>query len=246
MAGKTRGSASSADYFPPSILGVELADVGRGWEAAKRLFDYRKADDALKGMLKHSDLRLAVALFIAGGLLAFVFTMLANLEFLYVLQLEAKMYVEITAQEIPMPDISVMLPTAVAEFVFLAIFMVLANLLLERTSFAIARASGGKATLGEHLTLASVVWLAISITMAANLLGPIGGCLSLVSVAVIAVVGGLYLMTYMTARAYSLAHNITMAHALTISILLAIVRVAIMLFTIQAANSIIWQPAGGG
>jgi hypothetical protein len=184
-------------------------------------------------------------LFLAGGLVAFIFTMLTNLEFFYVLQVETAVLEEVVAQELPMPDISMIMQASLANLIIFVPFALVLNLAFERVAFSIARLTGGKGTLGQHLLLASVVWLAVSMSLAASLFGPFQ-CLSVITIASMVFLTLLYLLTYTSAKAYSIAHSITMAHALTINILLMIPRIAVWFYLAQATATILGLPVEGG
>ncbi|MEW6748200.1 MAG: hypothetical protein AB1295_00625 [Candidatus Micrarchaeota archaeon] len=241
MAGKDskRGSPSPAHagYFPPRLFGASTAGMKAGWKAAKGLFDPRGADEALKSVLPFSDLRLAMVLFGAAGLLAFVFSLLTNIEMLYVLQMEATIYSEISSEPLAVPDFLAIVPMAGINFITYALLLTMLNLLSERIAFAIIRATGGKGRLEEQMLLASVIWLAISMTTAANLLAPVG--FWILSLAILGIVGLLYLMAYTVGRAYSIVHGIGFGHAMAINIVLMIIRLTIWFYGSQLVISML-------
>jgi hypothetical protein len=246
MAGKSGSAASrpSIDYLPKEVLGASTKGLADGWDAAKAIFDHKRADAALRGMLPSSGFRLAVALMFVGCLVGFAFTCLANLEFFYVLALETDALKDVVFQDIPKPDVSMIYQSAAANLIIYVPLALALNLVFERLGFLIARVSGGKGSFETHLTLSSVVWIGAMISTAASLLGPFY-CLSFVSMAFLALVTLGYMLVYMASRAYSIAHDISFMHSAIIVILMLIPRLVIWFYASQMIAGAVGLPTGG-
>ena len=245
MAGKRpKPSDASAreGYLPETVFGISLKGLSLGWESAKTLFSPSKVEGTFKVLLQSADERLALGLFMAGCLLAFVISLLSNLAFFYVLQLETKIVSEVVFEEIPRPDISVVVQTSVINLVAYAVFAFAINVAVERAAFHIARASKGTGTLAQHMLLSSVVWVAASISMAVGLLGPFYGLLSCLSTVSVILVTLLYLMLYCQAKAYSIAHDFSMEHAVMIAIPALLAKLALWIMATQLLASVMGMP----
>jgi len=221
------GAGKKLPKLPEGIWGIRFDAVGKAWDCAKGLFDPQKAPEKLAAMASGGDDRLALGLFALGGFLIFAIWFLSSIEYIYVLNFEFQTVGEITGETLPRLELGVLAPIAAYEFLLWCVLAFIINLAHEGIAFFIARISGGRGTLGGQMYLSSLVWLAISISMVAVLLGPLY-LLCIISIASLVLVSLLYLGVYMTARALAIAHKIEFAHALAIALVLAIPRVIML------------------
>ncbi|MCI0503871.1 hypothetical protein L0Y65_04115 [Candidatus Micrarchaeota archaeon] len=213
--------------IPEGAWGIRFDAVGKAWDCAKGLYDPAKAPARLMAIAPEGNDRLALGLFALGGLLVFAIWFLSSIEYIYVLNFEFDTIGNITGEELPKMELGVLAPVAAYEFLLWGVLAFIINLAHEGIAFFLAKITGGRGTLGGQMYLSSVVWLAISMSMVAVLLGPLY-LLCIISIASLVLVSVLYLGVYMTARAYSIAHGIDFAHALVIALVLAITKVLML------------------
>jgi hypothetical protein len=221
-----QGQPPAREKAAPVVLGIDTGAIMRSWDCAKGLFDPGKAVERLRAM-PYDDGRLAIALFFLGGLVIFALWFLSSVEYIYVLNFEFQTLGEISGEAIPQLEAGVLIPIALFQFTLWGIFALVLNLAHEGVAFFLARLTGGTGTLGRQMCLSSIVWLAVSMSMAAVLLGPLY-LLCAITLASLLFVTLLYLGVFMTARAYSIAHDISLSHAAAIVLLLVIPRLVIL------------------
>lgn len=232
------GGKKTADPFakmmPQSISGIRLETLKKCWGCAKALFDYKKAEAGLRDLLPLSQDRLAFGIFFFGGLLVFVISLLTSLESIYLTNMEADTIGEVAGQMIAKVDLSIIPSIALYQVVLYIIFSFLLNLAGEGAAFTLFKASGGKGTLSQQMSLSSIVWLAVAMSLSVALIGPLY-CLGFVALISMLVVSIMYLMAYMGARAYMIVHGVSFFHALIITLPLVIAKLAIW---VVATNSL--------
>jgi hypothetical protein len=223
--------------FPESVFGVRFEAVGKAWDCAKGLFDPKAAPARLAAMAPQAGGRLALALFALGGFVIFLIWLLSSIEYIYVLNFESELVGSVTGEALPKLDASVLLPVAAYDFVLWCVAVFIINLAHEGIAFYASRLIGGRGTLPLQLYLSGIVWLAISMSMVAVLVGPLY-LLCAVTVASLVFVTLLYLGVYMTARALAAAHGLDFSYALTIAIILAAARVLTISLAIDILSAL--------
>ncbi|MFH1785260.1 MAG: hypothetical protein ABH842_02440 [Candidatus Micrarchaeota archaeon] len=203
----------------------------KSWESAKALFTPKKIDSTLKESIKLADMNLAIKIFILASIIATFLTLLGLVEIIYLLNFTSETMTDVFGVEQQMMTLEDIIPLAIFHIITgipLALFM---NIGGEFLAYKIAKISGGKGTLAQHLYLISVITLALAMLNVIALALPIP-CIQIIAW-IINIVGMIYLWGYVASKAYSEAHNITFVHSLTIIIIVSIIRFAIMITVIN-------------
>jgi hypothetical protein len=127
---------------------------------------------------------------------------------------------------------------AAYDFILWCVIVFVISLAHEGVAFYAARILGGRGTLATQLYFSGIVWLAVSMSMVAVLVGPLY-LLCAATVASLVLVTLLYLGVYMTARALAAAHGIEFGYALAISAVLAAARVLTISLAIEVLSALI-------
>jgi hypothetical protein len=208
------------------VYGVSYGAMRRSWEGAKGLFDLKKADDTLKGLVPHADDRIAMATVLLSGLVVFAIALLMTLESIHVVNFASDTLTEVLGTAQQKLDFGIMLPVTLYYFLLYIVAGTVIFYAHEGVAYALARATGGKGTLTQQIYVSSVLWLALSISLVVWLLIPLP-CLVFAAVLSLILVSLLYVMAYMWAKAYSVVHGISLPHAAIIVLLLMVPRLAI-------------------
>jgi hypothetical protein len=221
------------DWRDIAAFGVRLGALAGAWECAKSFFSPERSGGAVSGAASVRDARLAFATIVLAGLVIFAIGVIYSLESLYVGNLLLETLDEITGTVGQRFDLAVLLPTALYQFLLYAVLGTVLTVAYEGVGYGLFRITGGSGTLGQHMYAGSVVWLAAAFSMSAALLFPLP-CLQWFGVASMTLITAAYVLFYMSARAYSAVHNVSLLHACALAIPLVALRLGMWVAAIDA------------
>jgi hypothetical protein len=194
--------------------------------SAKSLYDPGRLSETLKGMAESADYKPAYAMLILSGLVTFLLALLTSLESVYLVNYSSDLVSEISG--IPQPRLALdsLIPVVIFQILLYLPFSIAVTLVHEALSFGIMKVTGGSGKFRTQLSMASIIALSISFSGVLSFFIPLP-CLQIVAGLAILIIT-LYLMFYVSAKAYSMIHGISMLHALVVLILLAIPRLAVL------------------
>lgn len=191
-------------------LAADIATLAGAWGTAKRLFDFRKADEALGSQLPSAGIRKAVLIFLAAGVLSTIISFAAYVELAYFSAFTLKTLAEYVGSAIePQPDFSGAVPFALFLLIWLPFAFILA-LAQEGAVYYGLKLTGGKGTLAGQYYLSSFVALSMAMASGLALLGPVPcvGGLALLAY----VVAVIYFVFAVRCRAYARLHDLHYLH----------------------------------
>lgn len=223
------------------VCGVSYAALKTSWKGALGLFNHKKAAETLEALSKHANNRLALAVVLLSGLVIFGLMVLTTFMMIEATNYQSDMIAEIVGSPQPKLDYNILPSIAVYYFLLFAVIGTFIFYAHEGIAYALAHVTGGKGTLAQHLYVSSVVWLAVSISMAAYLFLPFL-CLAFATILSLLLVSLLYLMVYMYAKAYSVVHGISFLHALMVVLVLIAPTLALWWFVATALAAVLGIP----
>ena len=210
-----------------------MKETQRLWQSATNLFHYRKIEKTMEDELPNADLRLAVMVIVAAGILSSMISILINLESIHLINFTYEVASEITAEPAPQISFDQLVPFALFQLLFNVPFIVLFTLVYEGIMFKILKALKGKATFMQQFYLSSIVMFAVALSSGVGLLLPLP-CLQLLGI-VAMIVLTVYFSLYVSARAYQVAHRIPFVHSFIVVALLLLPRFILMSVVVNAA-----------
>jgi hypothetical protein len=229
------------------ILGIMAfcRRMGRAWDSAARLFDSRNAEKTFADAMQDADMRLALSVFALSSLITFIMAIatLASSAYVTSIQVETLQQATGIAQAAGSQGFmaSVALASALLAFIICLPLGLPVLLGSEYAAFAVLRAIKGKATFAQQLYLSSLVALATSFAFGLGIFMPVP-CLQTI-VLLCFIVPAIYLATFACGKAYSAAHRISFAPAFVVALVLALARLAIFIFLMNALAAIVGLPA---
>jgi hypothetical protein len=247
-AGEGAGQAQGGDEkgwkgtVRQSLLAAlsESKKLGKPWESAKRIFDFRNAGKALHDALPDSGTGLALKAFLLSGLILFlvsVFTLFASA---YLVNTQADVIIDATGQAQAKVGPGEMVQPILLSFLVYLPIGILLSLGLEWASFHAMRAIGGKGTFAQQLYLASIIAIGMSFASGMNIFAPVP-CLQLLGGMCI-LAASIYLTLFVGSQAYATVHRIHPAAAFVMALAVAVARMAILYFAINGAAAILGMP----
>jgi hypothetical protein len=212
-----------------SIAGLKIDDVAKSWQLAKDLFSFEKHVSAITEASQTSNASLAFGIIILAGFVLLGIGILNSAEFVLFANAKYDTMAEIMDTEMPSIGYDILVPAAAYQFFLYVVFGSVIMIGTEGLAYGIAKITGGKGALGQHLYASSVVWLAAGFSMMSSFLLPIP-CIGIAGLLAVFFITTLYVMVYLYARAYSAVHGISLPHAMAISIIILLLR-----FTVWAA-----------
>ncbi len=210
------------------------------WNAAKSLFDYRKADETFSRMLPDADLRAAVSIFVVATLLGAVLSLAIYAESLYFAAYTYKTLAELAGSSVePEPDFST-LGTFALFLLFSTVTVLLVCLFQDGIVYYALRLTGGKGTFTRQYYLSSLVALSMAISSAIMIFGVVPCAGALAFFAYVAMT--LYFMFWVRCRAYAMVHDLSYLHVLVIVFLSCIPALAILIAANGAAAGALHLP----
>lgn len=212
----------------------------RIWDSAKNLFHPKRVEAALKQEMKNAEVRLGVLVFLAAALLTAILTVAIMAESLYAAAYEYNIVSDmIGAAEVDV-DWGALVPFTLFQFLFIMPFGLAFSLVYEGIVYKLMRVSGGKGTFSQQYYLSSLVALSLAMSIALGLLGPVP-CLRLF-VALAIIVLALYFTFFVNVKAYRIVHDISFLHAFVIVVLLAVPRILVVMYVVDAAAGLFSMP----
>lgn len=242
MGGKREKNKPQSSFRIDEVGGMSVEAVSASWNGAKALFDFGKVDATLSGLLKYANRKLALWMFVLGGFLLLALAFLTTVESIHIANLESETVSDIIGAPAQAVGLEILLPVLVYQFILYAVLSLPINLAHEGAVFLLVRATGGTGKLDTQLYMSSVVWLAVSMSLAVTLLQPLY-CLAAVALASMVIVSMLYLMIYVGSKSYALVHGISPAHAAALNILLTIPKLVLWAFLTNELAALLGLPA---
>ena len=208
-------------------------EAGRIWQSVKDLFYYNRVGPALAKELPNAGLRLGVYVFLAAGLVSAILTIAITAFSMHMAAFEYSMISEVSDIGEAEVQWGGLLPVALFQFLFLVPFGLVFSLVYEGVVYKAMRLSGGKGTFAQQYYLSSLVALSMAISSVLGLFGPVP-CLRLpAALALLLLV--LYFVFFVNVRAYQVVHDVSFLHPFAIVLLLAIPRLLVVMFIVNAA-----------
>jgi hypothetical protein len=201
------------------------------WNSATALFSPKKIDETINDAIKLSSMGLALKVFVLASLIATSLTLLGVVEIVYIVNFTSETITEAFGTQQQMMSFGEVVPLMIFHIITGIPLALFTNIGGEWFAYRIAKATGGKGKVVEHLYLISIVTLSLSFVNLVAFILPIP-CIQLIGfVASIAVMA--YLWGYVASKVYMKVHGITFVHALTIIIVVSIIRFAIMITVVN-------------
>jgi hypothetical protein len=215
-----------------AVYGINYPALKASWDSAKKLFDYKSVDFTLKEALPHANLCFAMGTFLLAGLLIFVLAAISMVESIHIANFASETLSDITTTQQPKLSFDIVPVVMVYQFLLYVVIGTVINLLLDGIAYGSIRVTGGKGTLHQQLHLSSLVWLSVAMSTVVSLIAPLP-CLGFVAFISMIFITIIYLMVYITGKAYSIAHQIPVWHGLIIAGVLIIPRLLLWIFTMD-------------
>jgi hypothetical protein len=235
MGGKKAAvKAQNKDYAAKlprieSVAGLKVDDIAKSWQFAKDLFSFDRHTAAITEAARTTSASLAFGIIFLAGFVLLAIGILNSAEFVLFANAKYDTMAELSDVQMPHIDYSILGPAAAYQFFLYVVFGSVVMIGTEGLAFGLAKLTGGKGALGQHLYVSSVVWLAAAFSMLSSFLLPLP-CIGIAGLLAVFFITTLYVMAYLYARAYSAVHDISLPHAIAISIIVLLVR-----FTVWAA-----------
>jgi hypothetical protein len=235
MGGKKTNAPERKLALPPLLL-----EVSAGYKSAVDLYSPGKLAETLGKMIE-SGAKPAYAILLLSGIITFFLAFATSLESVYLVNYASDMISDVSGIPQPRLDLDSLVPVVVFQLILYLPVSIAATIISEALSFGIIKATGGAGKFMTQLYVASVIALSVSF----------GGVLSLfILLPCLQIIAGLgllavtlYFMLYVSARAYSAIHGISMLHAGIVVILLAIPRLAVLAFMTNWLAALMGLPA---
>ncbi|MFH0884171.1 MAG: hypothetical protein V1861_00490 [Candidatus Micrarchaeota archaeon] len=206
-----------------SIAGLRVDEVVKSWRMARDLFSLDKHMAAITEASQTSNAALAFGIIILAGFVLLGIGILNSAEFVLFANARYDTMAEITNTEMPSIDYAILVPAAIYQFFLYVVFGSVIMIGSEGIAYGLAKITGGRGSLGQHLYASSVVWLAAGFSMLSSFLLPLP-CIGIAGLLAVFFITTLYVMVYLYARTYSTVHDISLPHAITISIIILLLR----------------------
>lgn len=196
--------------------------------SAKALYEPGKLAETLGAMAGAADIRAAYAALALSGLVTLLLAFLTSLESVYLVNYSSDLVSEFSGIPQPRLELDSLVPVVAYQALLYLPFSIAIAVAHEALAFLIMKATGGKGSFSGQLYMAAVIALAISFSGVLSLFIPLP-CLQVVAgFGILAI--NLYFLLYVSARAYSAVHGISVMHSLGVILLLVIPRFAILAF----------------
>ena len=181
------------------------------WETSKSLFDYRKADEAMRLVVPHASIRNAVIVFVAAAAILAVLSLVIYAESIYFAAFTFKVLAETLGSPAAEPDFGALGPFALFVIISAPLGLLAASIQDGLIYYAL-RFTGGRGTFTQQYYLSSFVALAMTMSSAILLLTvvPCIGALALLVQYLLM----FYLTFVVRCRAYAAIHGLSYGHVL--------------------------------
>lgn len=225
---KPRSASPAQGKLPriDTVAGLKIADIAKGWQSARDMFSFDKHTEAVLDASKRDDIRLAFGIIVLAGFVLLAIGIANTAEFVLFANAKYDTMAEITNTEMPSIDYSILIPASIYQFFLYVVFGTVVMVGSEGIAFGLARITGGKGTMGQHMYSSSVVWLAAAFSMLSSFLLPLP-CIGIAGLLAVVFITTLYVMVYLYARSYSAVHGISIPHGIAIAILMLLLRFAV-------------------
>ena len=218
-----------------SVAGIKVGDVAKSWQYARDMFSFDRHTAAIAEAAKTSDAGLAFGIIILAGFVLLGIGILNSAEFVLFANAKYDTMAEIMDTDMPSIDYGILIPAAGYQFFLYVVFGTVVMIGCEGIAFGLAKLTGGKGALGQHLYVSSVIWLAAGFSMVSSFLLPLP-CIGIAGLLAVFFVTTLYVMVYLYARGYSAVHDISIPHAIAISIIVLLLRFAVWAATVSIVS----------
>lgn len=218
---------------PPRRSGFRA--MRESWQGAKDMFyplrltkksrQIKSIDEVLRPLLRLSDMRLALALVLLAGLITALLAFATTYESLQLANFQSEALSQVTGIAGTALTFADLGPVALFQFLLYVPVGFVAAVAGEALAFGTIKATGGKGTFTQQLYMASVAGLALSFASVLSLFGPLTCLFQFASGLALAALS-VYILFYVIPKAYVLVHDIGFGHALAVSLVLTLVRLA--------------------
>ncbi len=239
---KSDAKPSFRERVRGAILGLiaTFRRMMKPWDSAKRLFNYHDIDSVLENAIPDADKRLAVEVFLLGGLITFLTSVVAIVGSAYMANAESQAIQDAIGTAQPTVGTAALIAPVLLSFIVYLPVSVLLALAFEYGVFRILRMMGGKATFAQQLYLSSVVALSTAFVSGLYIFFPIP-CLQLLG-GICLIAANIYLSIMVAGRSYSIAHRIGPIPGFVMALVVAVLKLAIIFLFIDAAASMLGMP----
>jgi hypothetical protein len=219
---------------------IMYRELGKVWNSAKLLFDYKKINKTFEEALPNADFRIGLVAFILAGFIGSAVAAISKFEEVHFGIYTYNTFSEVAEIGTVALDTEPIIKFAMLQLLIAFPFGVIFHLGYERVIYQIFKMVGGKATFAQHYYVSAIMAMAFAMVSFLGLLAPLP-CLGVTAVVAIIILT-LYFILYVNARAYEIAHKIPFAYALIAILVFLIPRLLIITFVMTFAGNALGIP----
>jgi hypothetical protein len=214
--------------------------ICKPWESAKKLFAFREVDDGITAAIPEADIGLAIQVLALAGIITFIMSLASIASSAYIINAQSDALTIATGVVQPKLAFNDFIAPAILVFIMYLPVGMLVTFALEWLAYQALHALGGKATLAQHIYLASIITLSMSFASGMLIFAPVP-CLQILG-AMALLAADIYLAIFVESKAYSIAHKIGILPAAVAAFIVSLAKLAAFYLIINAVSAVLGLP----